>query len=163
MRIIGIDPGTLVMGYGIIEDEPALVDFGVLVCPKHSHIGERLHFLYRGLSGIIAECKPDVMAVEEPFVALNVRSALAIGRAQAIALLAAASAGIPSFEYSPAQVKQAVSSYGSSGKEQVQRMVQLQLQLAEPPEPDDAADALAVAICHLQHSHLDRLAKGNSR
>ena len=160
MRILGIDPGTRVMGYGVVEserDEIALVDFGALVTNERSPIGERLHYLYRQILEIIARHQPDAVAVEQPFVARNVRTALAIGRAQAIALLAAAGSGLPAYEYTPAKVKQSVANYGASSKEQVQEMVRLQLGLAEAPHPDDAADALAVALCHLRETHLSNL------
>jgi len=160
MRILGIDPGTRVMGYGVVEserDEIAFVDCGALVTNERSPIGERLHYLYRQILEIIARHQPDAVAVEQPFVARNVRTALAIGRAQAIALLAAAGSGLPAYEYTPAKVKQSVANYGASSKEQVQEMVRLQLGLAEAPHPDDAADALAVALCHLRETHLDNL------
>ena len=157
MRILGIDPGTMVVGYGIIDsqaDTISLVTYNALTCSKHSPISERLSFLFEGLSGVILEYKPDVVAVEQPFVAKNVSTALAIGKAQAVAMLAAGRQGIPVFEYTPAQVKRMVANYGASSKEQIQEMVKLQLGLVEIPRPDDAADALAVAICHLRESHL---------
>ncbi len=160
MRILGIDPGTRVMGYGVVDsqnDEIAMVDYGALVANARSPIGERLHYLYQQVLEIIARHRPDAVAVEQPFVARNVRTALAIGRAQTIALLAAAGSGLPAYEYTPARVKQSVTNYGASSKEQVQEMVRLQLGLAEAPQPDDAADALAVAICHLREIHLDNL------
>ena len=160
MRILGIDPGTVTMGYGVIEsqgDEITLIDFGALNCPARSPTGERLHYLYEALLGIITRCQPDAVAVEQPFMAKNARAALAIGRAQAMAILAAANKGIPTYEYTPAQVKQRVANYGASSKEQIQEMVRLQLGLAEVPQPNDAADALAVAICHRQEMHLDSL------
>ncbi len=163
MRILGIDPGTRIMGYGVVEserDEIALVDCGALVTNERSPIGERLHYLYRQVLEIIARHQPDAVAVAQPFVARNVRTALAIGRAQAIALLAAAASGLPAWEYTPAKVKQAVANYGASSKEQVQEMVRLQLGLAEAPHPDDAADALAVALCHLREMHLSNLLAG---
>ncbi|MFC2001267.1 crossover junction endodeoxyribonuclease RuvC [Chloroflexota bacterium] len=157
MKVLGIDPGTIVMGYGMIvsqDDEITLVGCGALTSPKRSPIGERLCYLYNELRGIILRFQPDVVAVEQPFVAKNARSALAIGRAQAVALLAAAIKGIPTYEYTPTQVKQRVANYGASSKEQIQEMVRLQLGLAEIPQPNDAADALAVAICHLREVHL---------
>jgi crossover junction endodeoxyribonuclease RuvC len=160
MRILGIDPGTVVMGYGVIEagdDRIILLDSGALVARERSPIGERLSFIYRRLLEIIASYQPDAAAIEQPFMAKNVRSALAVGRAQAIAILAAAERGIPTFEYTPAQVKQRVTNYGASTKEQVQEMVKLQLNLTEVPQPSDAADALAVALCHLQETHLESL------
>ncbi len=160
MRILGIDPGTVAMGYGVIESsngEPVYIDCGVIKPPARSPIGERLSFIYNKLSEIIAASSPDVIAVEEPFVAKNARTALAIGRAQAVAILSAANRGIPSYEYAPAHIKQRVTSYGASSKEQVQEMVRLQLNLDCVPEPNDAADALAVALCHLSESHVDNL------
>jgi crossover junction endodeoxyribonuclease RuvC len=126
MKILGIDPGTVVMGYGVIDsedDEIALVEFGAITPPQKADIGQRLSHLYDELLEIINQHHPDAVAVEQPFVAKNVKSAMAIGRAQAIALLAAAARGIPSFEYTPAQVKQRVSNYGASSKEQIQEMV----------------------------------------
>ncbi len=160
MKILGIDPGTKVMGYGVIEsedDETALIDFGALVVPERFSIGERLSYLYEELLKIIQRHQPDAVAVEQPFVSKNVRSAMAIGRAQAVALLAAAGRGIPTYEYTPSQVKQSVANYGASSKEQVQEMVRLQLGLSEVPQPNDAADALAVAICHQREIHLSNL------
>ena len=160
MRVLGVDPGTVVMGYGVIEEqheELALVDYGTLNCSQRSPIGERLSFLYNGLLNIIQQHQPDVVAVEQPFVAKNARTALAIGRAQTVALLAAANSDIPACEYTPAQVKQTVTSFGASSKEQVQEMVRLQLALSQAPQPLDAADALAVAICHLRQVHLQNM------
>ena len=160
MIVLGIDPGTVTMGYGVVEsnnDDLALIDCGALVTSERSPIGERLCYLYRELLCIIQNYQPDTVAVEQPFVASNARSALAIGRAQAIALLAAASRGIPSHEYTPTQIKQRVANYGASSKEQIQEMVRLQLGLSEVPQPNDAADALAVAICHLREIHLSKL------
>ena len=160
MRILGVDPGTVTMGYGVIEgggDEIALVDYGALNCPARSPIGERLSYLHGRLSEIILHYQPDAVAVEQPFVAKNVKSALAIGRAQAMAILAAADRKIPVYEYTPTQVKQKVAGYGASSKEQIQEMVKLQLGLPEVPQPNDAADALAVAICHLREIHLESL------
>ncbi|MFC1916374.1 crossover junction endodeoxyribonuclease RuvC [Chloroflexota bacterium] len=160
MRVLGIDPGTITMGYGVVEsqdDEIALIDCGALVSPERSPIGERLSYLYKELLELIRRHQPDTVAVEQPFVAKNVRSALAIGRAQGAALLAAANKGVPTYEYTPAQIKQRVANYGASSKAQIQEMVRLQLGLAEVPQPDDAADALAVAICHLRETHLSRL------
>ena len=160
MKILGIDPGTMVMGYGIIEsedDEIALIDFGALTGSEHSAIGERLSHFYNELLEVIQRHQPDAVAVEQPFISKNVRSAMAIGRAQAIALLAAAGRGIPTYEYTPAQIKQRVANYGASSKEQIQEMVRLQLGLSQIPEPNDAADALAVAICHLREIHLSNL------
>ncbi|MBI4283539.1 MAG: crossover junction endodeoxyribonuclease RuvC [Chloroflexi bacterium] len=160
MRILGIDPGTRVMGYGVIEsrdDKTTLIDCGALIAPERSPIGERLSFLYHKLAEIISNYPPDAVAVEQPFIAKNPKSALAIGMAQAVAILAAANKKIPTYEYTPAQVKQRVASYGASSKEQIQEMVKLQLGLSQVPQPNDAADALAVALCHLSQLHLSDL------
>jgi crossover junction endodeoxyribonuclease RuvC len=157
---MGIDPGTVVVGYGVVESDDGrekMVTCGVLTAPAKLKPAERLSTLYRGLEKLVARLKPDVVAVETPFVSQNVSSALAIGRAQAVALLVAANKGIPTFEYSPAQVKQRVASYGASSKEQIQQMVKMQLGLDEVPEPSDAADALAVALCHLSEVHISGL------
>ena len=163
MRILGIDPGTIAMGYGVIEsrdDKITLIDYGALTTPARSPIGERLSYLYNQLMKIVSDCHPDVVAVEQPFIAKNVKSALAIGRAQAVALLAAANKGVPTYEYTPTQIKQRVTDYGASSKEQIQEMVKLQLGLAQVPQPNDAADALAVALCHLSETHLTNLLAG---
>jgi len=160
MRILGIDPGTVTMGYGIIEakdDEITLVDGSALTAPQRSPIGERLNYLHQRLLEIMSRYQPDAVAIEQPFLSKNVKATLAVGMAQAIAMLAAASKGIPTYEYTPAQVKQRVTNYGGSSKEQVQEMVRLQLGLAEVPQSSDTADALAVALCHLQETHLDSL------
>ncbi|MDP3880134.1 MAG: crossover junction endodeoxyribonuclease RuvC, partial [Dehalococcoidales bacterium] len=152
MIILGVDPGTIAMGYGIIagkDDEISLVDYGSLNPAPRSPIGERLSYLYNQLLEIVARYQPDAVAVEQPFLAKNVKSALAIGRAQAVAFLVADYKGIPSYEYTPARIKQRVANYGASSKEQIQEMVRLQLKLSQVPEPNDAADALAVALCHL--------------
>jgi crossover junction endodeoxyribonuclease RuvC len=160
MRVLGIDPGTLNLGYGVVDEdagEMAMVDCGVLSLSSKIPVEKRLSSLYQKLVEIVARHQPDEVAIEEPFVADNRRSALAVGRAQAIAILAAANKNIPVFRYLPTQVKQQVTDYGGSDKEQVQEMVRLQLGLAERPEPSDAADALAVAICHLHQKHIEIL------
>ncbi len=165
MRVLGIDPGTLNLGYGVVDEdagEMVMVDCGVLSQPSRVPVEKRLSSLYKMLVEIVARHQPDEVAIEEPFVADNRRTALAVGRAQAIAILAAANKNLPVFRYLPTQVKQQVTDYGLSGKEQVQEMVKLQLGLAERPEPSDAADALAVAICHLHQKHIESLlARGN--
>ncbi len=145
------------MGYGVVDgsgDTLTAVEYGTIIGDQHTSMAARLGRMYADLISIVQQFQPDELAVEQPFVAKNVNSAMAIGRAQAVALLAAASQGIPAYEYSPARVKQSVASYGASSKEQVQEMVRLQLGLSEVPEPTDAADALAVAICHLREAHL---------
>ena len=160
MRILGIDPGTIVAGYGIIDSEAGDMTFvccNALKCKQRSPIGERLVYLYDEITEVILKYHPDVMAIESPFVGQNIQSALAIGKAQAVAILAAGKKGIPCFEYTPAKIKQGAADYGASSKEQVQQMVKLQLGLAEVPRPNDAADALAVAICHIREMHIKEL------
>lgn len=160
MIVLGIDPGTITMGYGVIkaeEDEVTLVDYGILHRSARSPIGQRLSYLYNELLKIILHHQPDAVAIEQPFMAKNVKSALTVGMAQAVAILAAANREIPTYQYTPTQVKQQVASYGASSKEQVQEMVRLQLGLSQIPQPSDAVDALAVAICHLRETYLDSL------
>jgi crossover junction endodeoxyribonuclease RuvC len=160
MRILGIDPGTVSMGYGVIDsrdDDLTLVDCGALAGPVSSPMGKRLSYLYHKLEEVISRCQPDSVAIEQPFVSKNVKSALAIGRAQAIAILAAANRDIPTYEYTPTQIKQNVANYGASSKEQIQEMVRLQLGLSQVPQPSDAADALAAAICHIREARLNEI------
>jgi len=148
-RILGIDPGTVVLGYGVIEgDPPYLVAYGVISAPRRLSLEQRLHRIYQGLEEVVNRYRPGEIAVEEPFVSRNPRSALAVGRVQGLALMAAARAGVPVYRYSPAEIKGKVTGYGSGDKSQVQEMVRLHLGLDAPPEPSDAADALAVALCH---------------
>ena len=156
MRILGVDPGTINLGYGVVdgEEEMHMVDCGVVNLSAQLPMEERLRSLYSELSKIIARHKPSEVAIEDPFVGHNVRSAFAIGKAQAIAILAAANKGLPIYYYSPAKIKKQITSYGQSDKRQVQEMVRVQLRLAELPQPSDAADALAVAMCHIQQRRL---------
>jgi crossover junction endodeoxyribonuclease RuvC len=158
MRILGVDPGTTNLGYGVVdgEEEMHMVDCGVLSLPSRIPMEERLRSFYSELSAIIAKHKPDEAAIEEPFVGRNPRSAFAVGRAQATAILAAANQGLPIYYYSPAKVKEQITSYGQSDKQQVQKMVRIQLRLSEAPRPSHAADALAVAICHIQQRRLNQ-------
>jgi len=160
MRILGIDPGTVVVGYGVIDNQAGGMSFvgcNALTCRQRSPIGERLSYLFDEITRVITQYQPDVVAVEQPFVAKNVRTALAIGKAQAVAILAASRMGLPVYEYTPAQIKQVVTNYGASSKEQVQEMVKMQLGLPQIPQPNDAADALAVAICHIRETHLKEM------
>jgi crossover junction endodeoxyribonuclease RuvC len=160
MLVLGIDPGTIIAGYGLVDNSDGdlrMVAYGVIKSPQKLPTPERLSKLYYGLKEIVERYQPDVVAVEQPFVSNNVSTAFVIGRAQAVAILVAANQQIPVFEYSPAKVKHAVSSYGASSKEQMQQMVKLQLNLAELPEPADAADALAVALCHISETHFSNL------
>ncbi len=160
MRVLGIDPGTAITGYGVIEGEEdslTLVVYGTITTPSHQPLPQRLQQIYRGLQALIAEWQPESAAVEDLFFSKNARTALAVGHARGVALLALADAGLPIREYKPAEVKQAVAGYGGAPKEQVQGMVQLLLGLDEIPRPDDAADALAVAICHFHSARWQSL------
>jgi crossover junction endodeoxyribonuclease RuvC len=153
MRILGVDPGTRCLGYGIIDAAGSAITYvtsGAITCSDKLPMTDRLVRLYAELSKVIAENHPDCAAVESPFFSENARSALAIGKAQAVAILAAANAGLPVYEYPPAKIKAHISGFGASDKEQVSRMVVLQLGLSQPPTPTDASDALACALCHLQ-------------
>ncbi|MBI3954118.1 MAG: crossover junction endodeoxyribonuclease RuvC [Chloroflexi bacterium] len=160
MRIIGIDPGTYTMGYGILQSEGGEITClacGAITVPRGLPLPERLRRLHGGLLALLECYAPQTAAVEEPFVAKNPRSALAVGQGMAIALLAAAQRGIDIARYPPAKVKGAVAGHGQSSKARVQQLVRLQLGLAADPEPPDAADALAVALCHLQERRLQAL------
>jgi len=162
--ILGIDPGTRIMGYGIIQShngEIRPVAYGSFHPRAALPMAERLAQLYAEVNRTIETYHPDAVAVEQPFVARNIASALAIGKAQAVAILAAATHHLPVYEYTPSQIKQRIASYGASSKEQVQAMVQLQLGLSEIPQ-NDAADALAVAVCHIQEMHLKDLLEGTA-
>ena len=154
MRVLGIDPGTAATGYGIVEEETDglhAVCLGVITPPASLPFAERLLRIYRELRFLLSDTKPDCAAIEAVFFARNVQSALRLGQARGAALLAVAQAEIPIHEYSALEVKQAVTSYGQAQKGQVQEMVRMLLRLPEVPRPADAADALAVAICH-QHA-----------
>ena len=162
MRIIGIDPGTLTLGYGIIDEvsgEIKHVACGALTAPSGMQMSDRLYEIYKKLRKVIDKYNPDEAAVEEPFVAKNARSAIAVGQAIGAATIAVAESGIPLHHYTPTQVKQSVTSYGRSGKDQVAEMVCVILKLSAPPQPADAADALAVAVCHTQARHVSSLLK----
>ncbi|HET7559661.1 MAG TPA: crossover junction endodeoxyribonuclease RuvC [Limnochordia bacterium] len=151
MLVLGIDPGTATTGYGLLAFEHGRmrpIEFGTVRTSPRRSAEARLLLLYDGITAIIADHHPDAFAVERLFFKKNVTNALAVGQARGVALLAAAQCGLPVGEYTPAEVKQAVTGYGSADKRQVAYMVQRLLALADAPRPDDTADALAVAICH---------------
>ncbi len=158
MLVLGIDPGTIHMGFGLIEevgDSPTLVECGVLEAPTKAPIEFRLLSMYRGLVDLIIRAQPQAVAIEEPFVVQAARkSAMAVGEARAIAMVAAAGAGIPVFQYTPTKVRMVVTSYGASDKLQVQQMVGMLLQQQLAGQSLDACDALAVAICHSRQVRL---------
>ena len=150
---LGIDPGTATTGYGLVRIYPdgslLAVKYGIISTPKDTPAPERLVMLYQQLTALLKEHHPDTAAVEKLFFQRNVSTAIAVGQARGVTLLALAQAGVDVFEYTPNEIKQAVASYGSADKRQVQEMVRVLLALDDIPRPDDAADALAVAITHL--------------
>jgi len=151
MRILGIDPGTGILGFGIIQAEKgniALVDAGVIRTPVHEDDAVRLLTIYEELTDIIADTKPQVMSVEKLFFARNVTTAMTVSQARGVVLLCGQQAGLELFEYTPMQIKQAITGYGKADKKQMQEMVKVLLRLQQIPKPDDAADALAAAITH---------------
>ena len=155
MRILGIDPGTYNMGVGVVDahgSELDLVHVSVLKPKRSDPLPARLNTMRLELEALLTRLMPGSAAIEEPFVGKNVRAAIAVGQAQAVALMACAARGLDVKGYTPAQVKQAVTDYGGSSKEQVQEMVRALLDVEEIPGPPDAADALAVAICHANAS-----------
>ena len=165
MRVLGVDPGTFKMGVGVVEylrSEYRVVHFTVLNAPRSKDLPYRLHILFNQLSDIVDIWKPTELAIEEPFAGRNIRASMAIGHAQALAMLTASITGIEVSTYAPRSVKQAVTDYGGSSKEQVQEMVAILLELSTEPLEPDAADALAVAICHL-HAHRAETLKSSLR
>lgn len=167
MRVLGVDPGTVICGYGvldIVEGRVIAVSYGVIRAQtaRARSLPERLHRVLGGLGQVIAAFTPQAVAIEEAFVWKNARSALALGHGRAAAMLAAAAVGLPVFEYQPAIVKKAVTGSGRAPKEQVQLMVQGLLGLDARPEPADAADALAVAFTHLHRGRQEALLQADA-
>ncbi len=151
MRILGIDPGTAITGFGVIDYDGRtfrFVDAGVIRTPKEQPMNERLSTVYDEMKELLAEFKPDVMSIELLFFARNVTTAMTVGQSRGIVMLAATQANVPIYEYTPMQVKQAVTGYGKADKKQIQEMVKNLLKLNQIPKPDDAADGLAIAITH---------------
>ncbi len=156
MRVLGIDCGTEITGFGVVESDEAsrnprllCLAFGAIRLPKSKSMAERLKQVYDELLTAILLWQPEVVAIEEVFYSVNAKSALKLGQVRGVALVATATAGVPVAEYAPLKIKSSVVGYGLAGKEQVQFMVARLLQLKEPPQPPDAADALAIAICHI--------------
>jgi crossover junction endodeoxyribonuclease RuvC len=160
VRVFGIDPGSERTGYGCIETDGRrhrLIECGAVVSPAHTPFPERLLAIHVELSRLLTECRPDCVAIENLFYATNVRSALKLGHARGVAMVAAVAAGVPIAEYTPAEIKRAVVGYGRADKHQVQHMVKLLLGLSAAPTPHDAADALAAAICHVNRAEHTRI------
>ena len=152
MKIFGIDPGSERTGFGCVETDGSrhrIVVCGAITAAASTAFPEKLLEIHRRLAALLLDHRPDCVALESVFFAANVRSALKLGHARGVAMLAAVEAGLPVVEYTPAEIKRAVVGYGRAEKPQVQHMVKLILGLASPPSPHDAADALAVAICHV--------------
>jgi crossover junction endodeoxyribonuclease RuvC len=153
MIILGVDPGTATTGYGLIKKQGQkyeLIDFGCILTPAKTPLHDRLDTIFEELSEIIEKHKPEQIAVEEIFFAANARTAIAVGQARGVILLAGKKKGLEIYEYTPLEVKMALTGYGRADKKQIQAMVKALLSLTEIPKPDDAADALAIAICHGQ-------------
>jgi crossover junction endodeoxyribonuclease RuvC len=162
---IGIDPGTALCGYGIVRaagDDMELIACGAISTPAKTPLEKRLLLIHRELAALIRKYRPDQGAVEKLFFSRNTTTALSVGHARGVALLALAQANLPIFEYTPNEIKQAISGYGGAGKAQMQEMVRVLLGLETAPRPDDAADAAAIAICHLQSARLRQMIEAQS-
>ncbi len=160
MIVLGIDPGTAITGYGLVREEDGqavALAYGAITTPSDLSLPDRLKLLQRGLAAVIDQHQPDQSAVEQLFFNKNVRTALAVGHARGVVLLTLAQANIPVYEYTPLEVKLAVTGNGRADKVQVQQMVTLLLSLSKIPKPDDVADALAIALCHLHSARLSTL------
>lgn len=153
MRILGIDPGTGILGFGVIEvtkGKAVLVDAGVVRTPAHTPLDERLVDIYDSLQEVIEQTKPDEMSIEKLFFARNVTTAISVSHARGVAMLVGKQAGLAIYEYTPMQIKQGITGYGKATKQQMQEMVRVILNLKEVPKPDDCADAIAAALLHAQ-------------
>jgi crossover junction endodeoxyribonuclease RuvC len=163
LAILGVDPGYAILGWGVVEYRASrhrLMGYGTVETSKDLPMPERLKELYRGLTGVIAKYEPDVAAVEELFFNSNQKTAIKVGEARGAAVLACANAGLDVYEYTPLQIKQALTGYGRAEKQQIQEMVRQVLGLVKAPTPDDAADAVACAICHANASaHIERVGR----
>ena len=160
MRILGIDPGTGIMGFGVVDVDTrggyTLVDAGVITTPAHTPHDVRLEDIFHSLQEIIASTKPEVCSIEKLFFMRNITTAMSVAEARGVALLCARLNKIPIYEYTPMQIKQVATGYGRADKKQVQEMVRVHLGLREVPKPDDCADALAAAITHAMMSRAER-------
>ena len=155
MKVLGIDPGSETLGWGVVEGSGlkyALVDFGTVKSSPKESFSKRLLKIYEGVEAVIQRFQPDVLSVEEAFYATNVKVALKLGQVRGVVLLLGEKSGLEISEYSPRLIKQTVVGYGNAEKHQVQEMVRLLLKMKAAPQPHDAADALAIAICHFHHA-----------
>jgi crossover junction endodeoxyribonuclease RuvC len=166
MKVLGIDPGSEVLGWGVIEGEGQkyqLVDFGTIKSSPRTQFSKRLLKIADGVEKLITQFQPDVLSVEEAFYAVNVNVALKLGQVRGAVLVVAERAGLEIGEYAPRLIKQTVAGYGNAEKHQIQEMVRLLLKLKKIPEPHDAADALAAAICHFHHAGMhDKIRKASA-
>ncbi|HEX5735910.1 MAG TPA: crossover junction endodeoxyribonuclease RuvC [Blastocatellia bacterium] len=163
LRVLGVDPGSDTTGYGVIDSLGGayeLVEYAGIRAPARFAFAERLYIITQKLEEVIERLRPHACAVEETFYAVNVKSALKLGHVRGVILVAAARAGVPVYEYSPLEIKSALVGYGRAEKHQVQEMVRLLLGLKDPPEPLDASDALATAICHINTASTQQKMKG---
>ena len=158
MKILGIDPGTGICGFGVVEvttsNKPRATDFGVIATPPHTPLPDRLQDIYESLHEIIKEDQPDLVSIEKLFFSKNITTGISVAEARGICLLVARQNNLPIFEYTPNEIKKTLTGYGNAAKNQVQEMVRLQLGLEKVPKPDDAADALAAAMTHFFASRL---------
>ena len=157
MRVIGVDPGTGILGFGVIDitrGRAKMITAGVITTPAHTPLPERLEEIYVGLTDIIKETQPDVMSVEKLFFTKNITTAISVAEARGVAILTGRQADLPIYEYTPNEIKKSITGYGAAKKLQVQEMVRIQLGLQEKPKPDDCADALAAALTHVFMSRL---------
>ena len=160
MIILGIDPGLATTGFGVIAHDKnhfQVIQYGVIRTPSQTPLPDRLVKIQEGIQTLIEKYHPECAAIEELFFNTNAKSAFLVGQARGVAVVTAAAAGLPVYEYTPLQVKQGVAGYGRADKQQVQQMVKTLLHLKEIPKPDDAADALAIAICHAHTGHFRQL------
>lgn len=163
VRVLGVDPGTAITGWGIVEADGGdlqMIAGGAITTTAGTPLPQRLQTIYRELTTIIEQWRPEDSAIEELFFSKNAKTALAVGHGRGAAMLALANANLPITEYKPLEVKQAITGYGGADKQQMQHMVKLLLSLDDIPRPDDAADALAVAICHVHSARLRLLSEG---
>jgi len=163
MIVLGIDPGTATLGWAIIKNGEGATckveAYGCIETDKASIFPRRLEEIHKKLSEVILKYQPDITAIEQLFFAKNVKTAITVGEARGVAILAAVQANLPVAEYTPLQVKQALVGYGRAEKKQMQKMLKILLGLNELPQPDDAADALAVALCHINSRKMDKVTK----
>lgn len=163
MRILGIDPGIAIVGFGVVDkngNRYSTVDYGAITTPAHTPLENRLKTIYDEMTLLFANFRPDAMSVEELFFNSNAKTAIAVGQARGVIILSAVENGVPIYEYTPLQVKQALTGYGRASKMQIQQMMRTMLGLSEIPKPDDVADALAIAVCHGNSVRYNDILKG---